>query len=286
MLSNKVREIMTTELLTADASSTVFSAMKVMAARNVGRIVVTDQGVPVGIFTEHDVVSRVMDRKLDPKKTSIREVMTSPVLTVGEDTRIVEALGRMYRKNFRHLLVRGEKGLIIGIVSMRRILKIAVELGEDLTEALTVKRVMSRHCHTVDASQSIHETIKFMSEKNTGCVAVLSGGEPKGIFTERDVLRRVAVKDVDARRTPVKEVMTTALVTMPHWTPVSEVLGEMYQKGFRHMPIPGDRGELLGTVCMRNVFRYAGALDVDGKVRKTWKEIEEFWKSLEQYTPG
>jgi len=286
MLSNKVREIMTTELLTADASSTVFSAMKVMAARNVGRVLVTDQGAPVGIFTEHDVVRRVMDKQLDPKKTSIREVMTSPVLTVGEDTRIVEALGRMYRKNFRHLLVRGENRAIVGIVSMRRILKAAVELGEDLTGTLTVRRVMSRHCHTVDASQSIHETIKFMSEKNTGCVAVLSSGEPKGIFTERDVLRRVAVEDIDTRRTPIKKVMTTALVTMPHWTPVGEVLGEMYQKGFRHMPIPGDRGELLGTVCMRNVFRYAGALDVDGKVRKTWKEIEEFWKSLEQYTPG
>lgn len=286
MLSNKVREIMTTELLTAEASSAVFSAMKIMAARNVGRIIVTDQGTPVGIFTEHDVMSRVMDKKLDPKKTSIREVMTSPVLAVGEETRIVEALGRMYRKNFRHLLVRGENRAIVGIVSMRRILKIAVELGEDLTEALTVRRVMSRHCHTVDGSQSIHETIKFMSEKNTGCVAVLSGGEPKGIFTERDVLRRVAVKDIDTRRTPIKKVMTTALVTMPHWTSVSEVLGEMYQKGFRHMPIPGDRGGLVGTVCMRNVFRYAGALDVDAKVRKTWREIEEFWNSLDQYTPG
>jgi len=52
------------------------------------------------------------------------------------------------------------------------------------------------------------------------------------------------------------------------------------------MPIPGDQGRLVGTVCMRNVFRYAGALDVDTKVRKTWREIEEFWNSVEQYTPG
>ena len=286
MLSNKVREIMTTELLTADASSTVFSAMKVMAARNVGRVLVTDQGAPVGIFTEHDVVRRVMDKQLDPKKISVREVMTSPVLAVGEESRIVEALGRMYRKNFRHLLVRGDKGAIVGIVSMRRILKAALELGEELTETLPVRRIMSRHCHTVDGSRSIHDTIKLMSEQRAGCVAVLSGGEPKGIFTERDVLRRVAVKNIDTRRTPIKKVMTTALVTMPHWTPVGEVLGEMYQKGFRYMPIPGDKGRLVGTVCMRNVFRYAGALDVDTKVRKTWREIEEFWNSVEQYTPG
>lgn len=286
MLSNKVREIMTTELLTAEASSTVLSAMRIMAARNVGRILVTDQGAPVGIFTEHDVVRRVMNKKLDPKKKSIREVMTSPVLAVGEETRIVEALGKMYRKNFRHLLVRGDKGAIVGMVSMRRILKAALELGEDLTEALPVKRIMSRHCHTIDASQSIYETIKLMSKENTGYVAVLSEGKPKGIFTERDVLRRVAVKHIDTRRTPIKKVMTTAVVTMPYWTPVPEVLGEMYHKGFRYMPIPGNQGGIVGTVCMRNVFRYAGALDVDSKVRKTWKEIEEFWQSLDQYTPG
>jgi len=286
MLSNKVREIMTKELLTAEASSTVYGAMKMMAARNVGRVLVIDQGAPAGIFTEHDVVSRIMNKRLDPKKRTLREVMTTPLLTVGEETRIVEALGRMYRKNFRHLLVRGEKGAIVGIVSMRRILKAALELGEDLTETLPVKRIMSRHCHTVDGSQSIHEAIKLMSEANAGCVAVLSEGKPKGIFTERDVLRRVAVKHIDTRRTPIKKVMTTAVVTMPYWTPVPEVLGEMYHKGFRHMPIPGNQGGLVGTVCMRNVFRYAGALDVDTKVRKTWKEIEEFWQSLDQYTPG
>jgi hypothetical protein len=73
---------------------------------------------------------------------------------------------------------------------------------------------------------------------------------------------------------------------MPYWTPVPEVLVEMYQKGYRYMPIPNNRGGLAGTVCMRNIFRYAGALDVDSKVRKTWKEIEEFWQSLDQYTPG
>ena len=69
--------------------------------------------------------------------------MTSPIQAVAEETHILEALGRMYQGNFRHLLVRGRRGTIVGIVSMRRILKIAVELGQGLSETRTVGEIMS-----------------------------------------------------------------------------------------------------------------------------------------------
>src|ERR1700757_1713706 len=120
MLSNKVSEIMTTSLMTTAGSRPVFEVMEKMVAEDVGRIVVTDKDIPVGIFTEKDVLKRVV-KKLDPKTTTMREVMTSPIRAVREETHIVEALGRMYRGKFRHLLVRGRRGKIVGIVSMRRI---------------------------------------------------------------------------------------------------------------------------------------------------------------------
>ena len=66
--------------------------------------------------------------------------MTTPVRAVREETHIIEAFGRMYRGKYRHLLVRGRRGKIIGIVSMRRILNIAVELGQGLSETTNVGR--------------------------------------------------------------------------------------------------------------------------------------------------
>ena len=60
--------------------------------------------------------------------------MTSPVRAVREETHIIDAFGRMYRGKYRHLLVRGRRGKIIGIVSMRRILNVAVELGQGMSE--------------------------------------------------------------------------------------------------------------------------------------------------------
>lgn len=286
MLSNKVREIMTPEIITADASSTIFDVMQVMAAKNVGRVVITDKQTPRGMFTEHDVLKRVINKKLDPKKTSIQKVMSSPIRAVREETHIVEALGKMYKSRFRHLLVRGEKGAVVGIVSMRRILKLAVESGHGLPETQTIGSIMSGNLTTVDGGQSIYETIEVMIKKDANCVIISIQGEPKGIFTERDVLTRVAVKNVDTKKTLIKEVMTADLITTADSALIGEVLAEMYQRGFRNMPIRSERGKLVGIVSMRDVLKYAKALDVDENVRKTWKEIEEFWESEEQYTPG
>ena len=100
-----------------------------MVAADVGRIIVTDKEVPVGIFTEKDVLKRVVNRNIDPRKSPIKEVMTSPIRAVREETHIVEAFGKMYRGKYRHLLVRGRRGKIVGIVSMRRILGICSRVG-------------------------------------------------------------------------------------------------------------------------------------------------------------
>jgi CBS domain-containing protein len=286
MLSNKVKEIMTREVATTAASSTIFNVMELMAAKNVGAVIVTDDQMPVGIFTEQDVLKRVVNRKLDSKKTGIRRVMTTPIQVVSEETHIIKSLKKMYKEGFRHLLVRGEKRAMVGIVSMRDILKFAVELGHGLTETQTIGTIMPSNITAVDGSQSIYETIETMIKQNTDCVIVIREEEPKGIFTERDVLKRVAIKNIATRKTPIEEVMTADLVAASHSALIGEVLAEMYKGGFRNMPIQSERGKLVGIVSMGDVLKYAKALDVDEEVQKTWKEIEEFWDSEDYYTPG
>ena len=72
MLSNKVSEIMSRELITASTSSTIFDVMELMVAKNVGRAIITENEIPVGIFTERDVLKRVMNKKLEPKRPASR----------------------------------------------------------------------------------------------------------------------------------------------------------------------------------------------------------------------
>jgi CBS domain-containing protein len=286
MLTNKVSEIMTTAVITAEPSSTIREVTQLMVDRRVGRVVITENDAPAGIFTETDVLRRVMNRILDVHKTPIRRVMTTPVQGVPQGTSIVEVLGRMYQGRYRHLVVYGDDRRMVGLVSMRRILNLVVELGANLRDSRTVGEVVSGTVPTVDGATPVTQVIDKMVREQIGCVMVSGDGKTAGIFTERDVLTRIALEDRDMGQIPVSDVMTPDPLVAGGSTPVQEVLATMRENGFRHVPVSGDGGELAGIVSVADVLQYAKALDIDDVVRKAWKEIEEFWESDENYTPG
>lgn len=286
MLSNKVSEIMTTNLTMAPVSASIFQVMEIMVAEDVGRIIVTDDGVPIGIFTEKDVLKRVVNVGIDARKAAIKSVMTTPVRAVREETHIIDAFGKMYRGKFRHLLVRGRRGKIIGIVSMRRILNIAVELGQGLSETRTLGDIAAGAIETVDQSATVHQATDLMNKKNVTAVVVTAAGKPAGIFTERDVLKRVATKEIAVEQTTVQQVMTAPIITMPQTALVGDVLAEMYRRDIRNMPVSTASGDLIGLVSMPEILQYARAFNVDEQVRKTWKEVAELLDTEDQYTPG
>jgi len=286
MLSNKVSEIMTTNLTTAPVSATVFEVMTTMVAEDVGRIIIADNDVPVGIFTEKDVLKRVVGASIDARKTDIKSVMTAPVRAVREETHIVDAFARMFRGKYRHLLVRGRRGKIIGIVSMRRILNLAVELGQGLRETRKLGDIGAAPIVSIDESSTVRETVALMNQQGVSAVIVTGAGKPAGIFTERDILKRVATKEVDPNVTKVNQVMTAPLLTMPRAALIGDVLAEMYRRDIRNMPVSGDQGELLGLVAMPEILQYARAFNIDEQVRRSWKEVAAQLDSDDQYTPG
>lgn len=117
-----VREIMTPSIISVEGSSTVSEAAKVMVEREVGSVIVTEGNRPVGILTERDILKRVVVRGLDPLKTKVREVMSSPLVTVSTDAYIVDAGRMMAEKNIRRLLVvEGDRP--VGIITQKDVLR-------------------------------------------------------------------------------------------------------------------------------------------------------------------
>jgi signal-transduction protein with cAMP-binding, CBS, and nucleotidyltransferase domain len=212
--------------------------------------------------------------------------MTAPIRAVREETHIIDAFGKMYRGKYRHLLVRGRRGKIIGIVSMRRILNLAVELGQGLSETTTLGDIAAGSVIKIDQAANVHEAIDLMNTKSVTAVIVTAAGKPSGIFTERDVLKRVATKEIKIRETAVKQVMTAPIITMPRSTLVGDVLAEMYHRDIRNMPVKDEHEEITGLVSMPEILQFARALNIDEQVRRTWKEVAEFLDTEDQYTPG
>ena len=125
-----------------------------------------------------------------------------------------------------------------------------------------------------------------MAEKSLSAVIVTEAGSPAGIFTERDVLKRVAAQGIDLAKTAIKQVMTAPPIIMPSTTLVGDALAEMYRRDVRNLPVSGTGGEIVGLVSMPDILQYAQAFDIDEQVRRTWKEVAEFRDNEDQYTPG
>ena len=97
--------------------ATVRDAVRLMNRQRIGAVIIMAEGKMVGIFTERDVLVRVVDAQLDPKTTLIREVMTKNVTTVSPDMRVGEALRLVTERRMRHLPVVDDRELI-GMVSI------------------------------------------------------------------------------------------------------------------------------------------------------------------------
>jgi CBS domain-containing protein len=113
---------------------TVRDAAEIMAERHIGALLVGDGDKMVGIFTERDVLTRVVARNLDPDTTPLEAVMTKNPDTVRPDEMALNALARMRDKGYRHLPVV-EDDKLVGIVSIRDLYSaVTTELESDIKE--------------------------------------------------------------------------------------------------------------------------------------------------------
>jgi CBS domain-containing protein len=90
---------------------------------------------------------------------------------------------------------------------------------------------------SVPPDTSVLDAATLMNDRGIGAVLVLDGNEPAGIFTERDVLRRVVAAQRDPATTMVGEVMTTRLISCSPDTPLSECASMMSTRRIRHLPV-------------------------------------------------
>ena len=108
-------------------AATVREAVHAMVQNRVGAVAVVEQDVLMGIFTERDVMIRVVLAKLDPDQTTVAEVMTTAIVTITPETKPGDALSLMVDRHIRHLPITNGNHRILGMVSIRNLLQRRVE---------------------------------------------------------------------------------------------------------------------------------------------------------------
>ena len=136
---------------------------------------------------------------------------------------------------------------------------------------MILKDIMTSSVRTVSLNATVQETVEKMSKFNIGAIVVGSTENIEGIFSERDLLKKVIAKDLNPETTLVKEVMTTDVLTINSSDNLQKALKVMKINNFRHLPVVDKYGYCVGLVGIRDLIK-----NLTDNLKKQNKALEIF----------
>jgi CBS domain-containing protein len=305
----RVRDIMTHNPRQVSPTTTLDRVVRLLLSSIfTGVPVVDDAGRPVGVITQGDLIYRgKMPMRLgmlaqsDPAKLdavltelsarSAGEVMSSPVVTVGQDDSARDAVDRMLEKDVKRLPVLDDTGGLAGMLSRLDIFRTVMQGAPDwqafrqqnvnVEEAQRVGDIMRRDTHAVAPETPVEEIIRLIDANDIQRVAVVDReGIFLGLISDRDLLASFAVDfpegiwDQFLRLVPFSErgkrhrmlqehlqartaaeVMKTDIVTVQETTPMEEAIGLMIEKGLKRLPVLDHERRFKGMISRDSLMR-------------------------------
>ncbi|WP_337861193.1 CBS domain-containing protein [Ferroplasma sp.] len=126
-------DIMRKNCQIVDGSISAFEGSRIMAEKQQGFVIIGKENVPEGIVTEWDFINKILSKKIDPSKITLKEIMTSPLTSVPSDTPMEKIANLMAGKGIRRLIVV-DNNKLSGIITSRDILKFFSEYVSDMVE--------------------------------------------------------------------------------------------------------------------------------------------------------
>ncbi len=150
----RVKDLMTKDFVSIDSEATVKDAASKMAQQEIGSLIVTEQGRPVGIVTETDLLSRVLAAGKSAEATRVEMIMSKPLICGDPDMDATEAARYMVSRNIKKLPITKD-GHLVGIMTFTDLCAIEPDLAR-ITEEETrgkipkrfIKRLAKRHFNT------------------------------------------------------------------------------------------------------------------------------------------
>jgi CBS domain-containing protein len=134
---NTIKELLATRsLFTVNNGTTIYSAVCYMAEQNIGIVpVLGEAGKLLGVFSERDLVRRVIAKDLDVKSVTVDEIMTKDLILADISESYEECLKKMQSRHTRHIIII-ENEKFVGILSMRDLLELDVTIQKETIEVL------------------------------------------------------------------------------------------------------------------------------------------------------
>jgi CBS domain-containing protein len=123
-----------------------------------------------------------------------------------------------------------------------------------MTTAHDILKFKGKTVHSVRPDDTVLAALVVMAEHEIGAVLVLDGDEIRGILTERDYARKVALAGLSSKDSPVRSIMTANVVCVPPSRTVEECMGLMTERRLRHLPVV-ENGHVIGLVSIGDLVK-------------------------------
>ncbi|MGE4299684.1 MAG: diguanylate cyclase [Desulfovibrionaceae bacterium] len=288
MMRRRVRDVMTSLVVSVKPDESVSRAVHLMGERRISCVPVLEDGKAVGIFTERNLVRHIARGATDLFNAPIRRYMTAPALTVRDDRPLYEAFHILDKNAIRHLIVVRKDDTVVGVLTLSSIMD---QVGNDLlVELQPLATLMSKVVYAVRDNPPVRDILAEMAERSISCAVSAGADGPQGILTERDVVR-LTLDGADLSTVCIKEAMSRPVVSVSRDTQVHEAARIMRREGIRRLVVVDDAGGIEGIATQSDIMRALESRYVRGlrqtidektmELRSTIQERDYFANYLE-----
>ena len=131
-----VRDVMTKEPRVVRRDTSVQEVVATMNKYDISSIIVVEEKRPIGIVTHKDIISKLVQARIPPDAVTAREVMTSPIVTINEESSVEEAARLMSKKRIKKLVVTRNNNELVGIITSSDVVREAPRMTDLLNQLL------------------------------------------------------------------------------------------------------------------------------------------------------
>lgn len=157
-----VKEIMTIDPITVNINTKLSEAAEIMVHLDVGSIIVMEKNNPVGILTERDMVKKIISKNATPNSLKLKNVMTTPLITLDADEDVQRAIDLMLKMHIRRIPIVKDKKLV-GLVTETDLISVSSEMGIIFADLINMHRE-----RTISSDREIPEIISRGVCENCG----------------------------------------------------------------------------------------------------------------------
>jgi len=240
---------MTEDIATVCPGSSVVSAARIMSDKNISCVVVSVNGNLSGIITETDLLKKGVAKGNDFRKMTVEHVMSTPVRSLPRNFSLLDASRIMEAENIRRLVIVEDERLV-GIITQTDIVRVLTSYSM----WKNIEELMTSDVAAVSNSATVKEAADVMASRDISCLVAMDNNIVAGIFTERDLLKRVIALKRNPAETILKNIISSPVVSVPSNYSISSASKMMEKMKIRRLLVMDDQN-LLGVVTQTDILK-------------------------------